>query len=146
MDTKRERILARVTAELERLGWVRSVLRRTLETPREAGDIAGGSQLPLAAVTGSLPMFQGSLAGNQALSVSEMEIAVHVYGMERDRPDSVLSEYAAAVRRIMTADPTQGGLALWTNPLERQRADMLPPYFGFSMAFAVGFVHDAAGQ
>ncbi|MFW5734191.1 MAG: hypothetical protein ACOCWR_03935 [Oceanidesulfovibrio sp.] len=145
-DTKRERILAHVTEELGRLGWVRGVLRRALERPREAGEMAGGSQLPLVAVTGSLPVFKGDLAGQPALTVSELELAVHGYGMERDTPDSALSEYAADVRRAVTGDPTQGGLALWTRPMVRQHADMLPPYFGFTLTFAVGFVHDRNGR
>ncbi|TVM16018.1 hypothetical protein DPQ33_13730 [Oceanidesulfovibrio indonesiensis] len=144
--TKREKILAHVAGELGRLGWVRGVLRRALERPREAGEMAGGTQLPLVAITGALPVLQGSLAGNPSLSVSELELAVHGYGMERDKPDSILSEYAADVRRQVMADTTQGGLALWTKPLTRQHADMLPPYFGFTLTFGIGFVHDLSGR
>jgi hypothetical protein len=144
-ETKRERILAHVAAELGRLSWVRGVLRRSLERPREAGELAGGSQLPLVAITGSLPIARGSLAGQAGLQVSELELAIHGYGLERETPDSVLSVYAADVRRVVIRDGTQGGLALWTKPLERQRADMLPPYYGFTLTFAVGFLHGMDG-
>lgn len=145
-DTRREQIIAHVGKELGRLSWVRSVLRRALERPREAGELAGGAQLPLVALTGSLPVLQGSLAGTPVRNVSELELAVHGYGMERDKPDSVLSEYAADVRRAVLGDATQGGLALWTKPLARQHADMLPPYFGFTLTFGIGFIHDLNGR
>ncbi len=153
-ETAREAILERLATKLAEASWRPTVRRESMAPRVEPGGgaqrPASAAELPLVTVVGALPLVRGRMAGagptGATRFVSEMEVSVQCYGAARKDLDATLSAMAADVWRTVMEDRTQGGLALWTKALPRNRSDVMAPYFSCTQGFAVGFMHleDAA--
>lgn len=144
-NSKRERIISRLTEQIKTLPWVRTVTREPYEYVDDLERFAQ-TQFPVLSIVAGLPEPQETRrAGKGREYVSNLGVHLFVYALAASTPDESISSMADDVWKTILADPKQGGLALDTALLPETEKTVHQPYVGFWLAARVVYAHDSSG-
>jgi len=154
-NSKRERILVKVVALVDGIAAINYTTREQPADPKELTNYPV-TRFPMAAITGGLPVpveRDSQRPGGQLMkAVSNMGIDIVVYGQYgvtgagAQNPDTIISNLADELWRVLQAEPTLGfkwvlGLDISPQPVKA----VFRPYFAFSFTATITYVHDKGG-
>ena len=145
----REQILVALKEDIESLASVKTVIRRQPSDIEEL-KIYAITQFPLVSVVGGVPIPQEHrktrVKGNPAdVFISELRVENFFYFMNRDNPDTELSNILDDFWVLMYSDQTRHGLALSTDLEPRVEIAVWDPYVAFSVVAKIIYIHETGG-
>lgn len=140
----RERIILDVISTLESIDTIAKVARKKLEFDQL--DSVALTQMPYVAVVAHLPKPDPKFSKRNQHTIdkfiSDLDIALTIYGQDVENPDSMVSSLLDDIWKKMYVDPTRDGLAMRTLLVPDSEVGILDPYFAFNIACTVTYIHD----
>ena len=145
----REQILVGLKTDLETLDSIRQVIRRQPSGIEELKNYAA-TQLPLAAMVGGVPIpvehRKTRTKGNEVdIFTSIMQVDFFFYFLNRDDPDTQLSNILDDFWRLIYGNQTRSGLVLSTDLEPKVNIAVWDPYVAFSVTGKIKYIHDTGG-
>jgi hypothetical protein len=145
-NSLREQIILADISLIEALSNVKTVVR-TVQSYSDLSNFAG-PQLPVAAVVGRLPVPANHIRtrdGQVDQILSELKVDVYFYFQENVNADLEISDYLDDLWVALYADPTRGGLCLYTELLAVENYETWAPYTAFQMVINHRYKHNTGG-
>lgn len=145
----RERILVGMKEDVEELPSIKTVIRRQPSDIEELNKYAA-PQFPLVSIVGGVPIpvehRKTTEKGNKVdIFISELRVETFFYFMNREEPDTQLSNILDDFWVLMYGDQTRGGLALSTDLEPRVEIAVWDPYVAFSVVVKITYIHETGG-
>lgn len=149
-NSKRERIILAVVADLGTLSGVKTVSRRrpTLEQLQGTAQ----TELPKIAVTAGLPVpdphmkeLQKTRLRDKFVSNIELEIVYYDLLYNDDEYDSRISSIADDLWTLLHANQSWGGLATATDVRPDSDVAIWDPYLAFKITLTIQYIHGIGG-
>ena len=123
-------------------------IKRMLPNEAELLEFSG-SQLPLLAMTGGLPvpepLTSGRIQSVRRVFLSKLEVEFTCFAMDNVTPDSTLSDLADDIWVTLYANPTCGGLAIELDVIPEPVVGIWDPYVIFKMTCNIKYKHTIGG-
>lgn len=143
----REQLIEAVKAQVETLTSIVTV-KRIQPTFNDLSTMSG-PQLPLIAIVGQMPVpiqkiFRRTAGGVEKFR-SKLPVDVFCYAMDNDTPDTLTSDLADDIWRVLHADQTWGSLAIATEVIPELKVGRVAPFIMFKMLCEIEYIHSGGG-
>jgi hypothetical protein len=145
-NSKREQIILADIAILEGMSQIKTV-KRTLQSHSDLQEFAG-TQLPVAAVVGKLPVPVNHKTGRDGqvdMIISNLAVELYVYFQENVSADKEISDLLDDLWAALYSDPTRGGLCMLTTLTANPNYESWPPYVAFQVSCEHKYQHSIGG-
>jgi hypothetical protein len=146
MTSKREQIILSDIALIEQAESIKTV-KRTMQSYSDLQSFAG-TQLPIAAVVGRLPVPQNKFStrdGQVDQIISSLRVDVFIYFQENQNMDSVLSSILEELWIKLYQDPTRNDLCILTHLEVQENNEVWPPFVAFQLIINHQYKHTTEG-
>ena len=146
-NSKREQILKAVIARIEKLTWLKKADRKPPFFDFDRNQFFGiaNTEMPYVGVIGQFPnpnphIYTGK-QGVADLYRSKLDVELHCVFIEKESPDSKISDYGDDVWYAIHQDLTWGKLAINTLIKPENMTLIITPYAGFFMRLEIEYIH-----
>jgi len=147
--TQREQIIKYIETQLNKSLILKFVTRR-LASYDDLKSFAG-TQFPLACMVSGLPVAQDKLSsriqGTIEKTISALSIDCYVYLMDSSdsKADSLISDTADELKKLILSDPRQGKLVLSTSIEFEPHVGRWDPFVAFKITIKMNYLHTTGG-
>ena len=145
-NSKREKIILAVKAEIEEITTVKTVLR-TIPTIQDLQNFAI-TQLPVVAMVAGLPVpsqHKTSRSLNKDVFLSDLTIELFTYFQDNQNTDTALSSLLDDLWVKLYQDQTKGGLTIYTTLKPIPVRGYWKPFYAFKLDLVLTYYHDTGG-
>jgi len=142
----RERLILADKAILDGLSFIKTVERR-LPSYKDLQNFAL-TQLPVAAIVGRIPKPNNKVSsqtGQVDQILSQLRVDIFVYLQENENADSAISSYLDDMWPELYADPTRGGLCMFTALEAKEDTETWQPFVAFQITCIHQYKHSTGG-
>lgn len=146
-NSVREQLIEAVKTQIETLTAIKTI-KRIQPTFNDISTMSG-PQMPLIALVGQMPVptqkVSGRAAGRADKFRSKLPVDVFCYAMDNDSPDTLTSDLADDIWRVLHEDQTWGGLAVATKVIPELKVGRIQPFIMFKMLCEIEYIHGIGG-